>query len=86
MCRFIARDTETPTRKFENFSTIMDNQSTALIRLFEGERAMSKDNALLGEFVLADIAPAPRGVPQIQVTIDIDPAGKMKISAVTEGT
>jgi molecular chaperone DnaK (HSP70) len=84
--KFIARNTVIPARKFENFSTAMDNQSTALIRFFEGERAMSKDNVLLGEFVLADIAPAPRGVPQIQVTIDIDAAGHMQISAVSEGT
>jgi heat shock protein 5 len=84
--KFIGRNNIMPARKFANFSTAMDNQSTALIRLFEGERAMSKDNVLLGEFVLADIAPAPRGVPQIQVTIDVDASGNMKISAVTEGT
>jgi heat shock protein 5 len=84
--KFVARNTVVPARMSMNFSTVIDNQSTALIRIFEGERTMSQDNALLGEFVLADIAPAPRGVPQIQVTIDLDAAGNMQISAITEGT
>jgi heat shock protein 5 len=84
--QFITRNQVVPARTSKNFSTVIDNQSTALIRIFEGERAMSQDNALLGELVLADIAPAPRGIPQIQVTIDVDALGDMKISAVTEGT
>jgi heat shock protein 5 len=73
--KLISRYTVYPTRKLGNFSTMTDNQSSVLIRVLEGERTMAKDNDLLGEFVLANIAPAPRGVPQIQVKIEIDASG-----------
>jgi heat shock protein 5 len=84
--KLISRYTVYPTRKLGNFSTMADNQSSVLIRVLEGERTMAKDNELLGEFVLANIAPAPRGVPQIQVKIEIDASGSMNVTAMAEGT
>jgi heat shock protein 5 len=84
--KLISRHDVYPTRKLGNFSTMADNQSSVLIRVLEGERTMAKDNDLLGEFVLANIVPAPRGVPQIQVTIEIDNSGSMNVTAVAERT
>jgi heat shock protein 5 len=86
MYKLIGRYAVYPTRKLGNCSTMADNQSTVLIRVLEGERTMAKDNELLGEFVLANIAPAPRGIPQIQVTIAINASGSMNVTAMAEGT
>ena len=84
--RLIDRNTTIPTRKSQIFSTAEDNQSAVTIRVFQGEREMAADNKLLGQFNLEDIPPAPRGVPQIEVTFDIDANGIVSVSARDKGT
>jgi molecular chaperone DnaK (HSP70) len=86
MTKIVPRDSFLPTRKSQTFSTHVDNQSTVTILVFEGERGMTKDNHLLGKFELTGIPPAPRGVPQIEVTFDVDVNNVLEVSAVDKGT
>jgi molecular chaperone DnaK len=84
--KLIESNTTIPTKKSENFSTAADNQTSVEIHVLQGERAMAKDNKTIGRFHLSDIAPAPRGVPQIEVSFDIDANGILSVSAKDKAT
>jgi molecular chaperone DnaK len=86
MTKLIERNTTIPTKKGETFSTAADNQTSVEIKVYQGERAMAKDNRLLGVFQLVGIPPAPRGVPQVEVTFDIDANGILNVVAKDRAT
>ena len=86
MTKMIDRNTTIPTKKSQVYSTADDNQSAVTIRVFQGEREMAQDNKMLGQFDLVGIPPAPRGVPQIEVTFDIDANGIVSVHAKDKGT
>ncbi|KNC69519.1 hypothetical protein SARC_17968, partial [Sphaeroforma arctica JP610] len=86
MTKVIPRNNNIPTKKSQIFSTAADNQPVVTLKIYEGERSMTKDNHLLGQFDLTGIPPAPRGVPQVEVTFELDANGLLIVSAEEKGS